>query len=165
LSDDELAQQIIDDEVDILIDLSGHTAGGRLPVFAKQPAPVQVTWLGHPATTGLPGMHWRITDVHAEPPGMTEHLNSERLYRMPDVFCCYRPSASPDPYPGLPADDSGRFTFGCFNNFAKVTPPVIACWGEILRQSPHARAGKLGDWQNAGAAGGGGHGRGDGGGG
>ena len=139
LTDDELAQQIADDDVDILIDLSGHTGGGRLPVFARQPAPVQATWLGHPATTGLPGMHWRITDMHAEPPGMTEHLNSERLYRMPDVFCCYRPSASPDPYPGLPADDSGRFTFGCFNNFAKVTPPVIACWGEILRQSPQAR--------------------------
>ena len=139
LSDDELAQQIIDDEVDILIDLSGHTAGGRLPVFAKQPAPVQVTWLGHPATTGLPGMHWRITDVHAEPPGMTEHLNTERLYRMPEVFCCYQPSASPDPFAGLPADQDGRFTFGCFNNFAKVTPPVIACWGEILRQTPHAR--------------------------
>ena len=80
-----------------------------------------------------------LPDVHAEPPGMTEHLNTERLYRMPEVFCCYQPSASPDPFAGLPADQDGRFTFGCFNNFAKVTPPVIACWGEILRQTPHAR--------------------------
>lgn len=139
LDDDELTRRIVEDEVDILIDLSGHTGGGRLPVFARQPAPVQATWLGHPATTGLPGMHWRITDVHAEPPGMTEHLNSERLYRMPEVFCCYQPSAAPAPAPQLPADANGRFTFGCFNNFAKVTPPVIACWGEILRQLPAAR--------------------------
>ena len=139
MPDEQLAQQIVDDEVDVLIDLSGHTGGNRLPVFAREPAPLQVTWLGHPATTGLPGMHWRITDVYADPPGMTEHLNTERLYRMPEVFCCYHPQKEPALAEQLPVERTGRFTFGCFNNFAKVTPPVIACWSSILRQLPQSR--------------------------
>lgn len=139
LSNDQLVAQIQADEVDVLIDLSGHTGGNRLPVFARQPAPLQITWLGHPATTGIPAIQWRITDHHAEPEGLTEHLNSERLYRMPEVFCCYQPIASPEPARQLPHDESGVFTLGCFNNFAKVTPPVIECWGELLRQLPQAR--------------------------
>jgi len=160
-SDDELAAQIAADKIDILLDLSGHSAGNRLPVFARKPAPVQVTWLGHPATTGVPGMDWRITDVHAEPPGLTEHLNTEKLWRLPDIFCCYQPSPnSPEPLAGLPYDILSPaervqglpadlisyidpvapvVTLGCFNNFAKVTPPVIALWGTILSQLPQAR--------------------------
>ena len=160
-SDDELAAQIAADKIDVLLDLSGHSAGNRLPVFARKPAPVQVTWLGHPATTGVPEMDWRITDVHAEPPGLTEHLNTEKLWRLPDIFCCYQPSPnSPTPLPGLPHDILNPaervqglpadlmscidpavpiVTLGCFNNFAKVTPPVIALWGAILSQLPQAR--------------------------
>jgi predicted O-linked N-acetylglucosamine transferase (SPINDLY family) len=139
LSDDQLVAQIQADEVDVLIDLSGHTGGNRLPVFARQPAPLQITWLGHPATTGIPAIQWRITDHHAEPEGLTEHLSSEQLYRMPEVFCCYQPSAAPAPATKPPYDETGVFTLGCFNNFAKVTPPVIDCWGELLRQLPQAR--------------------------
>ena len=139
LSNDQLVAQIQADEVDVLIDLSGHTGGNRLPVFARQPAPLQITWLGHPATTGIPAIQWRITDHYAEPEGLTEHLNSEQLYRMPEVFCCYQPIVAPEPAARLPYDETGVLTLGCFNNFAKVTPPVIACWGDLLRQLPRAR--------------------------
>ena len=161
LSDDALSAQIAADGIDILIDLSGHTAGNRLPVFAQKPAPVQASWLGYPATTGVPGMDWRITDPYAEPQGLTEHLNTERLWRLPDIFCCYQPSPnSPTPLDGLPchvltpaeriqglppelaerADPNQPVvTLGSFNNFAKVTPPVIALWSQILSQLPQAR--------------------------
>ena len=138
MPDAQLAQQIVDDEVDVLIDLSGHTGGNRLPVFAREPAPLQVTWLGHPATTGLCRACIGGSLMYADPPGMTEHLNTERLYRMPEVF--YLLSSTK----GLRWRSNCRLSaralhFLAFNNFAKVTPPVIACWGGILRQLPQSR--------------------------
>lgn len=140
LNDDQLAEQIRKDRIDILVDLAGHTAGNRLLAFARKPAPVQLTWLGYPSTTGLRAMDWLLTDASLDPPGMTEHLLVEKPWRMKDVFCVYRPhDGSPEPIGRLPADDNGYITFGCFNNFAKVTPQVIALWCQILVQVPTAR--------------------------
>lgn len=140
LSDDELAERIKKDSIDILIDLAGHTAGNRLLVFARKPAPVQVTWLGYPSTTGLRAIDWLLTDARLDPPGMTEHLMVEKPWRIKDVFCVYRPhDGSPEPTDFLPADQNGHVTFGCFNNFAKVTPQVMALWSRILLELPSAR--------------------------
>jgi protein O-GlcNAc transferase len=140
LSDDQLAAHIRADGIDILVDLAGHTGYNRLLAFARKPAPVQVTYLGYPATTGLTAMDYRITDIHAEPPGMTEQFNVEQLWRLPEMFCVYRAhDNSPDVIDHPPAQDNGYVTFGCFNNFAKVTDPVIALWARVLDKVPNAR--------------------------
>ncbi|WP_158590407.1 tetratricopeptide repeat protein [Noviherbaspirillum cavernae] len=140
LSDERLAARIRADGIDILIDLAGHTGGNRLLAFARKPAPVQATWLGYPATTGLSAIDYRLTDVHAEPAGMTEHLNTEQLWWLPEIFCCYRAhDDSPAVIDHPPALDNGFVTFGCFNNFAKVTDPVLALWARLLQRVPHAR--------------------------
>jgi len=140
VSDDDAADLIEADAIDILVDLSGHTAGNRLLVFARKPAPVQVTWLGFPATTGMSAMDWRITDAIADPPGLTEQYFSEKLYRLPGMFCCYQ--APQGDYPvidHLPADDNGHITFGCFNNFAKVTDEALSLWARILHEVPNSK--------------------------
>ena len=93
IDDNALAALIRDDGIDILVDLSGHTARNRFLAIARKPAPIQVTWLGYPNTSGLSTMDYRLTDSFAEPEGMTEHLNTERLFRLPEVFCCYTPCA------------------------------------------------------------------------
>ncbi|MCC7305693.1 MAG: tetratricopeptide repeat protein [Alphaproteobacteria bacterium] len=140
LSDDEAADLIEKDKIDILVDLAGHTGRNRLLVFARKPAPLQVTWLGHPATTGMLAMDYRLTDPYAEPEGMTEDFNVETLWRLPDIFCCYRPQEnSPAVIDHPPFKDNGYVTFGCFNNFAKVTDPVLETWSRIMQQVPDAR--------------------------
>jgi predicted O-linked N-acetylglucosamine transferase (SPINDLY family) len=140
LSDGAVANLIEADEIDILVDLAGHTGHSRLLVFARKPAPVQVTWLGYPATTGMVAMDYRITDSYAEPPGMTEHLNAETLWRLPEIFCCYAAHEnSPDVIDHPPFEDNGHITFGCFNNFAKVTNPVLETWARILAQATESR--------------------------
>jgi protein O-GlcNAc transferase len=139
--DNEKAADLIEaDEIDILVDLAGHTAYNRLPVFARKPAPVQVTWLGYPATTGMKTMDYRITDSYAEPVGMTEALNAETLWRLPEVFCCYHAREnSPAVINHPPFEDNGYVTFGCFNNFTKVTDPVLETWARIMARVPDSR--------------------------
>ena len=140
LDDDAAADLIEADGIDILIDLSGHTRANRLLVFARKPAPIQVTWLGFSATTGMRAMDYRITDVYAEPVGMTEHLNVETLWRLPRIFCCYQGSDhGPAVIDHPPKDDNGYVTFGCFNNYAKLTDPVLALWARIMARLPDAR--------------------------
>jgi len=139
LGDEELAQRIRSDGIDILVDLSGHTAHNRLLTFARKPAPLQLSWLGYPATTGLSAMDYRLTDSQAEPIGMTEALNVEALWRLP-AFFCYRPRENSTPvidHP--PSEDAGCITFGSFNNFAKVTDAVLQLWAQILNRVPTAR--------------------------
>ena len=137
---DKAADMIKADKIDILIDLTGHTANNRLLIFARKPAPIQVTWLGYPATTGMKAMDYRITDFYAEPEGMTEHLNVEELWRLPNIFCCYgAPERTYAVIDHPPFEDNGYITFGCFNNFTKVTDVVLDTWREILLQVPDSR--------------------------
>ncbi len=139
LSDEQLAELIRADGIDILVDLAGHTPNHRLLALARKPAPVQVTWLGYPNTTGLSTIDYRITDAWADPPGWTEHLHSERLVRLPRGFSCWAPpEEAPDPGP-LPAARSGRVSFGSFNFAAKITDQVVATWAQILRRAPTSR--------------------------
>jgi len=146
LNDDELEDCIRRDQIDILIDLSGHTANNRLPVFARKPAPVQVGWLGYPDSSGLTHIDWRITDRHGDPEGADEYY-SEKLWRLPEVFCCYRPMIRfpekrqhPDyavwPTPAL---ETGYLTFGCCNNIAKLTPTTLKLWAKVLHAVPNSR--------------------------
>ena len=137
-SDTDIAAMIRADGIDILIDLAGHTATNRLPMFARKPAPLQVTWLGYPNTTGLSTMDYRITDAFADPPGMTDAFHTEKLHRMPETFSCYSaPNDAPTVAP-LQAKRTGRVTFGSFNNFAKITAEVITVWSNILKRIPTA---------------------------
>lgn len=132
LDDAALQELIMQDQIDILVDLAGHTALNRLPLFAGRAAPVQVSWIGYPSSTGLTEMDYRITDAWADPPGMTEHLHTEQLLRMPDSFLCYRPGGD-FPEPGEPPClSSGLITFGSFSNFKKVTPATLELWASIL---------------------------------
>jgi len=139
MPDARAAEVIREDEIDILVDLAGHTAGSRLLVFARKPAPVQVTWCGYPATTGLAAVDYRITDALADPPGLTDHLYTERLVRLPGAFLCYKPPAGAPPVSDLPARANGHITFGCFNILAKVTPRMIEAWSALLAAVPGAR--------------------------
>ncbi len=139
LTDEALAAKIRADRIDILIDLAGHTVGARLNVFAAKPAPIQVTWIGYPATTGLPQIEWRITDAVADPPGMTEDQYTEKPLRLPGGFNCYRPPADAPEVGPLPADATGAVTFGCFNHAAKIRDAALAVWAELLKRVPNSR--------------------------
>ncbi len=137
-TDAQLAEMIHADEIDILVDLAGHTARNRLPVFALKPAPVQVTYLGYPNTTGLPTMDYRLTDALADPPGQ-EAFYSEKLIRLPQGFLCYTPpTESPEVGP-LPASQTGHVTFGSFNMLPKINPSVVETWSRILKATPRSR--------------------------
>ena len=137
--DDEAAAGLVrKDRIDILVDLSGHTAQSRLLVFARKPAPIQVTWLGYPDTTGLASMDYRLTDAIADPPGIPD-WHSEELVRLPEGFLCFgEPVASP-PLVSPPCVDSGIITFGSFNNNSKISPEIIRLWAEILERLPGSR--------------------------
>ena len=138
LTDPALMELIARDRIDILVDLSGHTHGGRLAVFAGRAAPVQVTYLGFPNGTGLPAMDYRITDAITDPPSADE-WHVERLLRLPDSQWCYR-SFSPPMAPGpLPALAAGFVTFGSFNSLTKASDGLLRCWGDLLMQLPTSR--------------------------
>lgn len=136
LDDRTLAKRIHGDRVDILFELAGHTAYNRLGVFSLKPAPVQASYLGYPGSTGLSSIDFRITDVHADPPGMTEKYHVEKLVRLPHCAWCYEPDAdAPDVVPP-PVQRRGFVTFGCFNNMAKLNPALFEAWAEILNRVP-----------------------------
>ncbi|UFS72425.1 tetratricopeptide repeat protein [Geomonas sp. RF6] len=139
LSDTETERLIRDDGIDILVDLSGHTAGNRLPLFGRKPAPVQVTWIGYPQTTGLSAIDYRITDEICDPIGLTDRLHTERLLRLPGAFTCFEPVPDAPEVGPLPALKTGTVTFGSFNNPAKITPETVALWCTVLRAIPTSR--------------------------
>jgi protein O-GlcNAc transferase len=129
--DRQLAEQIARDEVDILVDLAGHTAHNRLLVFARRPSPIQVSWLGYFDTTGLAAIDYRIADAHSLPPELEPHF-VERVVRLPRSSNCFLHPPAPEPAPP-PCLERGFVTFGSFNNPAKLTREVIATFGRILR--------------------------------
>jgi predicted O-linked N-acetylglucosamine transferase (SPINDLY family) len=139
LEDDQLEQMIRQDRIDILVDLAGHTSGNRVLVFARKPAPVQVTYLGYPDTTGLTAMDYRLTDAIADPPGQNDNLNSEKLIRLARTFLCYRPLDSSPPVGLVAALAAGQVTFGSFNTLQKINPPLVRLWSQILHQVPGSR--------------------------
>ncbi len=137
LADDQLAERIRQDRVDILVDLSGHSTGNRLPVFARKPAPIQVTAWGHGGGTGIPAIDYQFTDpIHI--PAWARHLFAETAVDLP---CCltFEPPPSAPPVAGLPALRNGFVTFGCLNRFSKVTPALLALWARILAEVPASR--------------------------
>ena len=138
LSDEELAKLVRDDEIDILVDLAGHTGTNRLGVFARKPAPVQVTYLGYPNTTGLGAIDYRLTDAAADPPGKTEPFHIETLVRLPH-FLCYQPPADAPPVGPSPIAKNGFVTFGCFNVLAKVNPEAMGLWAKMMAVLPGSR--------------------------
>jgi predicted O-linked N-acetylglucosamine transferase (SPINDLY family) len=139
VSDDALAALVREDQIDILVDLAGHTRLGRPLVFARKPAPVQVTMIGCMQTTGLKSIDYRITDAELDPPGVSEAYNSETLVRMKTGAVCFKPDINSPPVKALPALHEGVFTFGSYNNLAKITPQVLDVWSEVLRQCPSSR--------------------------
>ena len=138
MSDQELAERIRADGIDVLVDLSGHTADNRLLVFARKSAPVQVSWLGFGYTTGLAAMDYFIGDAVFTPPG-SEALFSETIYRLPQAPWAYQPQPEA-PLPGpLPARARGYVTFACVSTTTRIQQPLIAAWAAILRRLPSAR--------------------------
>lgn len=140
LSDARVAELVREDQIDILIDLTGHISGGkRMLVFARKPAPVQVTYIGYQNTTGMQAMDYRLTDEYSDPPGMTEALHTETLARLPRSFFCYMPSTDAPPVGPLPARANGYVTFGSVNNFTKINARVLDTWARILNRVPNSR--------------------------
>jgi predicted O-linked N-acetylglucosamine transferase (SPINDLY family) len=138
LSNAELVARIREDRIDILIDLAGHTAMHRLRVFAHKPAPVQVSWLGYPATTGLQAMDYYLTDRHFFPKGEFDRYFTEKLVYVPAVWT-FDPSALAPPVNRLPALTLGYLTFGSFNRLGKINETTIQLWARLLRALPTAR--------------------------
>lgn len=138
LSDAETAHLIREDHIDILIDLAGHTGNNRLDIFAAKPAPVQMTYLGYPNTTGLRTIDYRITDRVADPAGEEAHY-SEELLRLDGCFLCYQPDPNTPDVAPLPASTNGHVTFGSFNNFSKINRGVLQLWARVLKQVPSSR--------------------------
>lgn len=139
LSDDSLAQQIRADQIDILVDLAGHTAGNRLPVFGRKPAPIQMTYLGYVNTTGMTVIDYRIVDNHTDPQGKAEPFLSETPLRMPDNYCCYNPLDDTPLNTDPPRLKNGYFTFGSFNNYAKLSAEITAIWVKVLHAIPDSK--------------------------
>ncbi len=138
MHDAALVEQIRADQIDVLFDLSGHTALNRLAVFAARPAPVQVTWAGYPATTGLPTIDWLFTDVHLVPAGNEAYFR-EQVVCLPEAAWCCAIVAEHRHIEPAPTRQSGPLTLGSFNNPAKLSQPVVQLWSKILHAVPEAR--------------------------
>ena len=137
-SDYALAQMIRDDKIDILIDLHQHMAANRLPVYAMQPAPVQIAFAGYPGSTGLDTIGWRLTDPFLEPEIAPPYPSSEKILRLPSSFWCYHP-VTEVPVNDLPALKNGHITFGNLNNFCKLNPRTYDLWIQVLQAVPNSR--------------------------
>lgn len=136
--DEAVAELIEQDKIDILVDLAGHTADNRLLVLAYKPAPIQVSYLGYPDTTGMEAVDYRLTDVLANPPE-SQKFYTEELVFLPDGFLCYRPADFAPSVASLPAAKNGYITFGSFNNNCKINPFITALWAEVLKADSRSR--------------------------
>lgn len=145
LADDQAAQLIRDDGIDILVDLSGHTGGNRLLLFARRPAPVQMTWLGYSwGGTGMAAMDYRITDHYADPEGVADGHYREQLLRLPHTKWCYLPPAAMPSCNALPAQSRGYVTFGSFCSFPRISNEMMRAWAQLLLRLPGARLRMIG---------------------
>lgn len=138
LDDDEAARTIHADGVHVLLDLAGHTARNRLAVFARRPAPVQASWLGYFATTGVEAMDHLIGDPYVTPADETHHF-TERPWPLAETYLCFTPPDVAVDVGPLPALSGQGVTFGCFNNLGKMTDAVVAVWSRILLAKPDSR--------------------------
>lgn len=138
LSDDEMAARIRADGIDVLVDMAGHTANNRLLAFVRRPAPLQVTWFGYGATTGLAEMDYILLD-HWHAPPEAERFYVERVWRLPEVMRTFAIAPEAPPVGPPPVRRNGRITFASFNFFVKVTPRVLALWAQILHDLPDSR--------------------------
>jgi predicted O-linked N-acetylglucosamine transferase (SPINDLY family) len=139
LSDAALIERIRADGIDVLVDMAGHAGGGRLAVFARHPAPVQVDWLGYLNTTGLKAMDYRLVDDITDPPGEADRFATETLVRLPRGWACFEPAPeAPEPGPP-PSLADGRVRFCSFSSPAKLGERVLDAWSEILRRTPGSR--------------------------
>ena len=139
LTDEQLAEKIREDRIDILVDLTMHMANNRLPVFARKPAPVQITWLAYPGTTGLTAIDYRITDAYMDEPGADESCYSEMSVRLPGCWCCYQPLTQTPVVAPVPSAAGLPITFGSLNNFCKMNSQVLALWQRVLTAVPNSR--------------------------
>jgi len=137
-SDEAAAHLIHADGVHVLLDLSGHTAHNRLPVFAWKPAPVQASWLGYFATTGVAEMDYLLADEVGVPEAQQEQF-TESIWYLPDTRLCFTAPGIDLPVAPLPALSNDRITFGCFQNLSKLGDEVLEAWGEIFAALPSAR--------------------------
>ena len=137
VGDEAVVDMIIKDKIDILVDLAGHTGDNRLPVLAYKPAPIQVTYLGYPDTTGMEQIDYRLADELADPPESQQFYTEELVY-LPDGFLCYRPPDYAPPVAPLPTLKNGYITFGSFNNNCKINPFIISLWAEVLRANANS---------------------------
>ncbi|TES71130.1 tetratricopeptide repeat protein [Burkholderia cepacia] len=138
LGDAALAEQIRNDCIDVLIDLSGHTGRNRLVALARKPAPLQASWIGYPGTTGMNTIDYYLSDGIVTPAGELDDQFVEKIVRMP-ALAPYAPPANCPPVNGLPALHNGHITYGSFNRLNKLRQDVIALWAVILRAKPDAR--------------------------
>jgi protein O-GlcNAc transferase len=152
LPDDAVADRIRADAIDVLVDLSGHTANNRLLVLARRPAPVQMTLFGYPNTTGLSAVDYRLTDDVSDPPGMTEHLYAEGLWRLPQLAWMYSPPTDAPAITPLPSSSGAKpFTFGCLNNAAKISEDCCDTWARLIASIPGSRLVLMAGQSQAGA--------------
>jgi len=139
VSDDALAEMIRRDRVDILVDLSQHLAGNRLPVFARQAAPVQVSFAGYPGSTGLEAIEYRISDQYLEAASADTEIGPKEQIHLIESFWCYDPCGEKVDVNPSPALESGTVTFGCLNNFCKVNERVLRMWARLLEKLEDSR--------------------------
>ena len=138
-ADEQVAEMIRADGIDILVDLAGHTGDNRLLVLARRPAPVQVTYLGYQDTTGLSTVDYRFTDAICDPPGESDRYYTEQLLRLPDTFACYLPPQIAPEVGPLPALRAGHVTFASFGRLEKVSEAMLRLWAAVLRQVNDSR--------------------------
>lgn len=136
MNDSQLNQHLVIGKTDILVDLSGHKKGNRLSVFAKQVAPIQLSWLGYPSTTGLKSIGYRITDRVADPSGLHDQFFSEKLLRLPSGFLCYKPLETAPEIKANGGHDHIRF--GAFNDLSKASSVTLDCWAAALLAVPRS---------------------------
>jgi predicted O-linked N-acetylglucosamine transferase (SPINDLY family) len=139
LSDERLAELVREDRIDILVDLALHTAENRLLAFARKPAPVQVSWLGYPGSTGLDAIDFWLTDPYLDPPRREDGSTLSGAVRLPETYWCYRPAADTENVSSLPALEAGRVTFGSLNNYGKLNAATLALWGRLLQVLPKSQ--------------------------